>query len=47
MLDSGRVVVRIDVRLREIEARQIILGKALPQRQRLGDSVVTHAVLLR
>ena len=47
VLDRGGIVVRIDVRLREVEAGEIIVGKSLPQFEGFGDSVVTHGVLLR
>ena len=47
VLDCNGVVVRIDVRLRQVEAGEIVVGKALPQFEGLGDSVVTHDILLR
>ena len=47
VLKGTGVVVRVDVRLSEIEAGEIVVGKSLPQLERLGDSVVTHGVLLR
>src|ERR1017187_4213645 len=47
MFDSGGVVVRIDVGLRQVKAGEIVIGKSLPQFERLVDSGVTHGVLLR
>ena len=47
MVDGAGIIVRVDVRLREVEAGQIVVGEPLPQLARFGDSVVTHGVLLR
>jgi hypothetical protein len=33
--------------LGKVVAREIVVGKFFPQLQRLGDSVVTHDVVLR
>ena len=47
MLEGVGVVVGVDIRLGEIETGEIVVGESLPQLERLGDSVVTHGVLLR
>src|SRR5947209_8529661 len=47
MLDGVGIIVRVEVRLREVEAGQIVVGESLPQLARPGDSVVTHGVVVR
>jgi hypothetical protein len=42
MFDGVGEVVRVAVRLREIESGEVVVGEFLPQLQRLGDSVGIH-----
>jgi len=42
MLDGLGVIIRVEVRLGEVEAGQIVTGESLPKFEGLGDSVVAH-----
>jgi len=45
VLDGVGEVAGSDVRLREVEAGEIVVGKFPPEFERLGDSVGCHAIV--
>jgi len=42
MVDGLRVVAGVDICLGQIEPRQIVVGKSIPQFQCFGDAVSVH-----